>query len=124
MLKHTTHEDWEPIPPGMTLWEEFIKPYGITRTEISHATGIPLCRLTEIFSGRRGISADTAIRIGAFLGLEPEGFLNMQMVYEQFMARRAMRKKSPMLHIHRCRKIPPVGNRTNGVLQAMAPQPA
>ncbi|MDR3228067.1 MAG: HigA family addiction module antidote protein [Puniceicoccales bacterium] len=88
-----------PTHPGIVLWTEFLQPYGITRSEIAAATGIPNSRLTEIFSGRRSISAGTAIRIGKFLNLNPQSFINLQTGYDRIMAEIEFEDQRPPVRI-------------------------
>jgi addiction module HigA family antidote len=94
-----------PTHPGIVLWTEFLQPYGITRSEIAKATGIPNSRLTEIFSGRRSISAGTAIRIGKFLNLDPQNFINLQTGYDRIMAEIEFTQQRPPVRILPCPKV-------------------
>ncbi|MDR2844522.1 MAG: HigA family addiction module antidote protein [Puniceicoccales bacterium] len=95
----TNPKDIVPTHPGIVLYEEFLKPYGITAAEITKATGIPSSRLSEIFAGRRSISADTAIRISKFLNLNPQSFINLQSGYDRIMAEIAFENQRPKLKI-------------------------
>lgn len=54
----------------------------ITQLAAARATGIPQSRLSEILSGRRSITADTAARLGRFFGVDPRNWLNLQMTYD------------------------------------------
>jgi antitoxin HigA-1 len=56
------------ILPGEILLEEFIRPMELTLAAVSRSTGIPASRLTEITKCRRGITAETALRLGKFFG--------------------------------------------------------
>lgn len=67
--------------PGEIL-KDCLDDYGITATRLSRATKIPSSRLTEIIRGRRGISTDTALRLGKALGTTPEYWLNLQKSYD------------------------------------------
>ena len=55
-----------PIPPGEILNEEFLKPLGLTANALTKAIGLPANRITAILKDQRGITADTAIRLGTF----------------------------------------------------------
>ena len=57
--------------PGATLREEYFAPLGVTQIAAAKATGIPQSRLSEIFAGRRAITADTAARLGRFFKVDP-----------------------------------------------------
>lgn len=101
----STYKRIVPTHPGIILHEEFLKPYGITGADITKATGIPGSRLTKIFAGERSISADTAIRIGRFLGLDPQGFINMQSSHDRIMAEIEIENQRPALRIMRSPKV-------------------
>jgi antitoxin HigA-1 len=79
-----------PTPPGEILLEEFFKPLGISQVEAARRMGIPLNRLNEIVRGRRGVSADTALRLARLLGTSPEFWLNLQMARDLYRASRAL----------------------------------
>lgn len=51
-----------PIHPGEVLWEEFLKPMGISQNRLALNIGVPPRRINEIVLGKRGITADTALR--------------------------------------------------------------
>jgi len=72
-----------PMPhPGIILREEFFGPLGITQVAAANATGIPQSRLSEILAGRRGITADTAARLGRYFDVDPRNWLNLQTTYD------------------------------------------
>lgn len=77
------------VTPGEILAEEFLKPLGLSGYRLSKDTGIPASRITEIVHGRRAITADTAIRLGVYFGLEPEFWLNLQMRHDLLKLQRA-----------------------------------
>jgi addiction module HigA family antidote len=95
----STHKKIVPTHPGIVVWEEYIKPFGITAKAISEATKIPQSRLSDVFAGRRGISADTAVRLGKFLELDPQFFINFQGNYDRFIAEDALERRVPPLRI-------------------------
>jgi antitoxin HigA-1 len=68
--------------PGIILRDEFFAPLGITQLAASKATGIPQSRLSELLSGRRSITADTAARLGRYFGVDPRSWLNLQVTYD------------------------------------------
>ena len=79
--------DWrDPIHPGEILAEE-IKALGISVLQFSKRLDVPNNRIYQILVGRRGISADTALRLGKFFDVEPEFWLNLQKSYELEVAR-------------------------------------
>lgn len=75
------------IHPGEILREEFLKPLGITPYRLAKATHIPATRVSEIIKERRGISADTALRLGKYFGTSAEFWLGLQKEYELREAR-------------------------------------
>ncbi len=58
-----------PIHPGVTLHEDFMKPFGLSANGLSKALGIPQNRISDIVRGRRGITADTALRLEYAFGV-------------------------------------------------------
>jgi addiction module HigA family antidote len=81
------------IHPGEILLEEFIRPMGLTLASVSRATGIPASRLTEITKCRRGISAETALRLARFFGTSAAFWVGLQADHDLEAAERAVGKK-------------------------------
>ena len=77
----------EPVHPGEILLEEFLKPMGISQYRLAKEIHVPLRRVNEIVLGRRGISADTALRFARFFGTTPEVWQNLQSQYELDVAK-------------------------------------
>ncbi|WP_411709569.1 HigA family addiction module antitoxin [Corynebacterium sp. LaCa116] len=73
---------YPPIHPGEVLNEDFIKAFGITQHKVAIDIGVPPRRINEIVHGKRGITADTALRLGKYFGIEPQFWLNLQGRYE------------------------------------------
>ena len=71
-----------PVHPGEVLLEDFILPMGISVRALSLALHVPYCRLREIVDGKRGVSADTALRLERYFGSEAQGWLNLQAAYD------------------------------------------
>ena len=83
------------IPPGEMLLEEFLKPMGIGQVEAARRLGISLNRLNEIVLGKRGITADTALRLGRLLKTSPQFWMRLQADWDLHEAmRRAARQAS------------------------------
>jgi len=76
----TRDPDWlgPAIPPGEMLLEEFLKPLGLGQVEAARRLRISLNRLNEIVLGKRGISADTALRLGRLLKTSPQFWMRLQ----------------------------------------------
>ena len=86
MTKQTTLLD--PIHPGEILSEEFMKPLAISINRLSRELHVPPNRIHAIVHGARGITADTALRLGTYFGVMPETWLNLQSEYDLRVARR------------------------------------
>ncbi|NQT72057.1 MAG: HigA family addiction module antidote protein [Chloroflexi bacterium] len=71
-----------PVHPGEILREEFMLPMGLTSYRIAKDIGVPLPRIHDIVKGKRGISADTALRLGRYFGTTPDIWLNIQARYD------------------------------------------
>ena len=76
------------VHPGEILREEFMKPMGLTAYRLAKDICVPLPRIRQITRGNRGITADTAIRLGIYFGLLAQFWLNLQNDYDLRMARR------------------------------------
>ncbi|MFT3889078.1 MAG: HigA family addiction module antitoxin [Arachnia sp.] len=88
----TTEADLiEPIHPGEILMEDFIGGFGITQNKLAVSIGVPPRRINEIVHGKRGITADTAIRLARYFGTSEEFWMNLQSSYELRIERRALR---------------------------------
>lgn len=81
-----------PTRPGEMLLEEFLRPAGLTQVEAAQRMEIPLNRLNEIIRGRRGVTADTAIRLGRLLKMSPEFWMALQADWELWHAAHEMRR--------------------------------
>lgn len=71
-----------PVHPGEVLSEEFLKPMELSQNRLAMALRVPARRLNEIVLGKRGISADTALRLSTYFGNSAEFWLGLQMDYE------------------------------------------
>lgn len=71
-----------PIHPGEILLKDYIQPMGISVRALSIALNIPYSRLREMVDGKRGISADTALRLQRYFGSEAQGWLALQASYD------------------------------------------
>ena len=71
-----------PIHPGEILSEEFLKPMGITQYRLALDIRVPPRRINEIVLGKRGISADTALRLARYLGTSADVWMNLQTRFE------------------------------------------
>jgi antitoxin HigA-1 len=76
-----------PIHPGEHLAGE-LHELGITAAELSRQIDVPVNRITGIIHGQRGITADTALRLGHWFGTSPQFWMNLQQLYELRLAQR------------------------------------
>lgn len=74
--------DFPPIHPGEILLTEFLEPLGVSQYRLAKDIGVTARRVNEIVHGRRAISADTALRLGRFFGMEAQFWLNLQSHYD------------------------------------------
>ena len=72
----------KPLHPGEILSEEFMKPMGITQYRLAKDLSVKPWRISEIVRGKRGITADTALRMGRHFGLSAAYWMNLQALYE------------------------------------------
>jgi len=70
-----------PITPGEILLEEFLTPMAISQNRLAREINVPPNRVNQIINGKREITADTALRLGLYFGIEPEFWLNLQVRY-------------------------------------------
>ncbi|MBS0462938.1 MAG: HigA family addiction module antidote protein [Proteobacteria bacterium] len=80
------------IHPGEVLLEEFLLPLGISQNALARAAGVPPRRINEIVLGKRGISADNAVRLAAALGTSERFWLGLQADFDLEQARRNLGK--------------------------------
>jgi antitoxin HigA-1 len=77
-----------PVTPGEILKEEFMEPHGISANRLARDIDVPANRVSEIIAGRRSITADTALRLGAYFDIEPQFWLNLQSHHDLRVATR------------------------------------
>ena len=75
-----------PTYPGEVLLEEFLKPKNITQSSAAEKLGLPLNRLNEIIRSKRGVTADTALRVAKLLQTTPEFWMNLQLAVDLYEA--------------------------------------
>ena len=75
-----------PIRPGEVLMEDFIEGFGIAQNKLAVSIGVPPRRINEIVHGKRGITADTALRLGKLFGTTAQFWLNLQTLYDLDLA--------------------------------------
>ncbi|MDL9935751.1 HigA family addiction module antitoxin [Gordonia sp. ABSL1-1] len=78
----TTTDKLAPVHPGEVLMEDFIDGLGLTQNKVAVAIGVPPRRVNEIVHGKRGVTADTALRLARYFGTSAEFWLNLQDRYD------------------------------------------
>jgi addiction module HigA family antidote len=86
------------------LLEEFLKPLGMTQTELAKRIGVSYPRVNELIHGKRGITPNTALRLERLFGMEAQFWMNLQVAWDLYHAQRELPAKE-------VRKIKPVGRR-------------
>ena len=91
----------EPIPPGEVLYEEFMKPLGVSINALAREISVPPNRVSDIVNGKRSITTDTALRLGKYFGVSPEVWLGLQADYDLRIAKRTTwLKAEPRVRVH------------------------
>ena len=86
-------EKLKNIHPGEILLEEFLKPMEISQTRLANTIAVPPRRINEIVLGKRGISADTALRLAKVFGTSVQFWMGLQDEYELREARALIGKQ-------------------------------
>ena len=92
-----------PVSPGEMLEEEFLKPLGMTKYRLAKEIGVPPQRIGDIVAGKRGITADTDLRLCRYFGLSDGWWLRGQANYDIAMARETMGET--LSRIKRCQLL-------------------
>lgn len=72
----------KPTHPGEVLLEEFLKPMDLSQNRLALSIGVPPRRINEIVLGKRGVSADTALRLAKYFNMSAQFWMGLQMDYE------------------------------------------
>lgn len=91
MVRIPTHR--EPTHPGEMLLEEFLVPMGVTQRELADSIHVPYQRINEIINKRRGITPSTALRLAKFFGMTEDFWMNLQLRWDLYKAKRAEAKE-------------------------------
>jgi addiction module HigA family antidote len=82
-----------PVHPGEILQKEFLEPMAMSQNKLAMALRVPARRVNEIVLGKRGITADTALRLARYFGMSAEFWLGLQMDYELDVAEDELESK-------------------------------
>jgi len=77
------------LHPGEVLQEDYLKPLGLSVNALAKALDVPTSRMNDIVHERRGVSADTALRLKRYFGSDAQGWLNLQTAYDLKVAQKA-----------------------------------
>lgn len=81
-MKARNNKKLAPVHPGEILQGEFLRPMGLSQNRLAMALHVPARRINEIVLGKRGITADTALRLARYFKMSPQFWLGLQMDYE------------------------------------------
>jgi addiction module HigA family antidote len=87
--------------PGEILLDEFLEPMGLSQNKLAIELRVPCHRVHEIVHGRRGITADTALRLAKFFATTPDFWLNLQKSYDLAAARESLSTELSRIQIFR-----------------------
>jgi antitoxin HigA-1 len=82
-----------PVHPGEVIREEFMVPMGLSANALAKALNVPAPRINDVVRGRRGVSADTAMRLARYFGGDARSWLNLQAAYDLRVAEIANGKR-------------------------------
>jgi antitoxin HigA-1 len=82
-----------PTTPGEVLVEEFLKPLEVTQLGLAERMGVPVQRINTMINGKRGVTADTAIRLARVLKTTPEFWMNLQTAYDLWTAEQRLERE-------------------------------
>ena len=88
----------DPVHPGEVLKHDFMAPLGLSDTALAHAIGVTPARVNEIVRCRRGITAETALRLARYFGTDPNSWMNLQTLYELAVAERKVANVLESIH--------------------------
>ena len=79
-----------PVSPGEMLQEEFLAPLGMSKYRLAKSIGVPAQRIGDIVSGKRGMTANTDLRLCRFFGLSDSWWLRLQADYDTRIAKKEL----------------------------------
>lgn len=90
-----------PTTPGEIIQDEFLVPLGMSQAELARAMGVPTNRISQLISGKRALTAETALRLEAVLGIDAGTWMNLQAACDIFEAN----KVKPARGLHRLKSL-------------------
>lgn len=92
-MRRVTKRKFSPAHPGVVLAEDFLKEMNFSQTRLAKGISVPPRRINEIVHGKRGITADTALRFGKFFAMEAQFWMSLQSHYDLEVAKDAIADK-------------------------------
>lgn len=83
-----------PTSPGEMLLEEFLKPMGMSQTELAQKMGVPIQRINTLINGKRGVTAETALLLSKILKNSPQFWMGLQADWDLWHAQQKMAKSA------------------------------
>ncbi len=80
----------DPIHPGTILYDQAMRPLGVSRNKLARDIDVPVGRISDIVAGKRGVTPDTALRLGRYFGTSAEMWMQFQTDYDLFVSRNSM----------------------------------
>ena len=105
MRKTEDQRDFPPLSPGSVLQERIVGRLGISQAELAKALGVSRFTVNQVLGGRRGLTAEMALRLGHVLDTSPELWLKLQAQVDLFEARRV--KGAEIAKLPKIRKADP-----------------
>src|ERR1700736_3036112 len=87
MVSEMFKNGMRPVHPGEVLLEDFLKPLGMSANALAKALRVPAPRINDVVRGRRGVSADTAMRLARYFGGDARSWLNLQTAHDLRVAK-------------------------------------
>lgn len=88
-----TKNGLRPVHPGEILREDYLKPLGISANALAQSLKVPASRVNDIVLERRGVTVDTAMRLGRYFGGDVQSWMNLQTAFEVKMAQKTLIRK-------------------------------
>lgn len=85
--------EFPPVMPGEILLEDFLEPMGISQYRLAKEISVPQRRISEIVHGKRSITANTALRLGRYFGMEAQFWLNLQTRHDLLRAEEELNER-------------------------------
>ena len=89
-----------PVHPGEVLREDYLKPMTMTANALAQQLHVPASRINDIVLERRGITADTALRLSRFFGGDAQSWLNLQTAFDLRVAAQDEKLQAAVMAVH------------------------